>query len=339
MSPEANKPETQKPSEISTTEHPEGVRPFTADLADVHEHLESPDDASAIDPITRSVDFDRIPRAETESRPTEAISADTESRSGWKKWVAGVVGGAVLAGGGFAVHQATGDSERPVDSTSATPNAGEEAETSAAPNAENETPAPETTGTVETTGETVISGLNKKATPEQVQYVIDNPVNISEAATVGEAFEALGDRLTVLVNSGEPDLDAPLGEVVFTPETEATYEAMGRSFFDVTSPHYDAMLESMRDRRHQIGAMFMVEQNAETRVDLVATTNADMQLEPNATVDAAINTIWVTNQPDTRSGDGKYNNDYSSTMTLQVDAAGDIRVYNSTGIADIGNIG
>lgn len=264
--------------------------------------------------------------------PVEAAPSTTEKTSNWKRWIALVGGGAVLVGGGAVVGKAMSSGDNSVEPRS-------DQSTSALPNTSEESSAPETNVGTETTGEAIIAGLNKKATPEQVEYVINNPVNVAEAPTVGDAFAALSDRFTVVMNSGEPDLDAPAGEIVFTPETQASYDAMGPSIMDVTSPYYDAMLDSLRARRNQIGAMFMLDANAETEANLLPVSDADTPLQAGSSIDVTVNTVWTTNQPDNRTNDGKYNNDHSSTMTLSVDAAGNIRIYNSTDVKDIGNIG
>lgn len=337
MSPEASNPQDQGPQntkDIDTSAHPEGLRRFNEEkgtLADVAPHLEVPDDASPIDPVTGNVEFTKVELTQTEVAPPPVVAPEKKP-AGWKKWVASLVGGAVLAGGGVAAGKAMGGEDNSVEPRS-------DQSTSALPNTPQESPTPETNVGTEATGEAIIADLNKKATPEQIQYVIDNPVNIAEAPTVGDALAALSDRLTVVMNSGEPDLDAPVGEVVFTPETQASYEAMGPSIMDATSPNYDAMLGSLRARRNQIGAMFMLDSNAETEVNLLPTSDVDTPLQAGSSIDITVNTVWTTNQPDNLTNDGEYNNDYSSTMTLSVDAAGNIRIYNSTDITDIGNIG
>jgi hypothetical protein len=109
MSPEASNPQgPQETQSLDTTLHPEGVRPFNpdkGDLVDVAPHLEVPQDPSVIDPVTHNVEFDKV-----EIGPTQAVP-ETKKPGGWRKWVAGLVGGTVLAGGGVVVGNSLGGDE------------------------------------------------------------------------------------------------------------------------------------------------------------------------------------------------------------------------------------
>jgi hypothetical protein len=156
MSPEANNPQGPETQNLDTTIHPEGVRPFNADkgdLVDVAPHLEVPQDPSVIDPVTRNVEFDKVELAPAPAAPEVLVSPDPETKkpAGWKKWVAGLVGGAVLAGGGVMAGKAMGGNEvteaRDEAVASAPANPGE---TTAPVTNESESADPETTGEEQT---------------------------------------------------------------------------------------------------------------------------------------------------------------------------------------------
>lgn len=169
MSPEANNPQGPETQNLDTSLHPEGVRPFNpdkGDLVDVAPHLEVPADPSVIDPVTRNVEFDKV-----EVTPAP-VAPEAKKPAGWKKWIAGLVGGAVLAGGGVMAGKALGGDEptepRNEPAASAPANPGE---TAAPAEGEGEPAGTETTG--ETAGEeqTVEFGLNAEAyndNPEQL---------------------------------------------------------------------------------------------------------------------------------------------------------------------------
>lgn len=134
MSPEASKPEAQTQTgsdKFVEGYHPvEGVQPFKqGDLPDVHEEMlkRGVPDHSPIDPDTLEVPVDKIPLQPSEE-VTETAPVKTENAPAWKKWIASLVGGAVLAGGGVAIGSAlSGDDAtepRVEPAASATPTPG-----------------------------------------------------------------------------------------------------------------------------------------------------------------------------------------------------------------------
>lgn len=158
MSPEASNPQgPQETQNLDTSIHPEGVRPFNpdkGDLVDVAPHLEVPQDPSVIDPVTNNVAFDKV---ELAPAPIVPETTETKKPAGWKKWIAGLVGGAVLAGGGVVAGKAMGGEDpdptmaRDKSAASAPANPGE---TAAPTEGETKPTGTETTEEGETGGET-----------------------------------------------------------------------------------------------------------------------------------------------------------------------------------------
>jgi hypothetical protein len=146
MSPENQQPNSPQGIKdlINTSTHPEGVREFkSGDLPDVADDLTRHNDASAIDPETRDVTFDKIelkpdddvPETETTDslgqnsgvdivapdiqpvapitietpQPAEAIPVTKEKVPAWKKWVAALAGTAAVGSLGYGASKALGN--------------------------------------------------------------------------------------------------------------------------------------------------------------------------------------------------------------------------------------
>lgn len=270
MSPEAGKPEAQTQTgsdKFVEGLHPtDGVRPFNdakGDLPDVHETLleRGAPEASAIDPITLDVTVDKVqlptteatdvttevaPATETlptETSPvtTETAPAKTEKKSGWKRWVAGLLAGAALTGGGVVASKAMGgnDTEAPRSEPSA----------SASP-----TPGGGETEINPDTDPVSIDNIKIRPTPEQLELA-EQPVTKEAYPTVEQAYPALIDRTNIFVTGAIMDFEAtPAAE---TPESVVAGERVldaiygpgyeSRSGFDITG---------MQSLRHGIGLEF-----------------------------------------------------------------------------------
>ncbi|MEO5499436.1 MAG: hypothetical protein ABIR46_02980 [Candidatus Saccharimonadales bacterium] len=194
MSPEAPKPDTTSvqtgSDKFGDIGHPtDRVREFKqGDLQDpeIHEALlrEGVPDTIPIHPDTLETPVNKIP-LETK-----------EKTSSWKKWVAGLVGGAVLAGGGASVGNAmSGDSSadepRVEPSASATSNPGEK------------TPVT----SVEKSDEVVnIIGVETIPTPEQIAFAAENPILVEGGVPTAEgaraAYKLMGEYENIYTHSG-----------------------------------------------------------------------------------------------------------------------------------------
>jgi hypothetical protein len=181
MSPDTPKSETTTGSEkFVDGHHPtDGVRPFKqGDLSEVENRLleRGVPEIHTIDPHTLDV-------------PVEKFDLNTpEKQPGWRKWVAGLVGGAVLAGGGYGAAK-LGDGEAtspqtipeaPVASAPATPGEAtptplEEAEQASAP----ENSAPEKQNSVVGEANVTLEGANVKV-PNELAEQAASPILSSE---------------------------------------------------------------------------------------------------------------------------------------------------------------
>ncbi len=107
MSTEAPAPKTpgtpdQKGAHIDRTAHPEGVRAFKrGDLKDVANQLEVPTNASAINPDTHEVTFDKVPLTKPERKRRKGL------------WVGFGVGAAAVAAVVAAFVSSGGDNDKP----------------------------------------------------------------------------------------------------------------------------------------------------------------------------------------------------------------------------------
>lgn len=130
MSPEAEAGKSEAQTQTGSDKfvdigHPTGDRARLfkqGDLPDVHDEMQKRGvpDAGVIDPLTLETPVDKITLA-TEVAPTEATPITTETTSKWKRWVAGLIGGAVLTGVGIAVGSAmSGDDTEPNRSETST---------------------------------------------------------------------------------------------------------------------------------------------------------------------------------------------------------------------------
>lgn len=218
MSPEANKPDTQTGSEhfVEGIHPTDRVRPFKqGDLPDVHDDLieRGVPDTVTIHPDTLETDVDKIP-----------LDSMTEKKSSWKKWTAGAIGAAVFAGGGFVAAKSLGNSDSP------TP-----------PEREPSVSAPEKPAQPEDVSAS-IDTLVTTSTPEQMQYVIDNPVSMDKFSDPVDALAELGRYSNVLFLS-DPDK---------TPQETST--ALYETIFDANSPAYASTVEGMDERRSYVAA-------------------------------------------------------------------------------------
>lgn len=222
MSVEGNEP--QSPQEIkdliNTVEHPEGVRPFSAELSDVAPHLEVPEHAGMIDPVTHNVDFDRI--TPDQIAPTPAPERRGLSRKGIAGIAAGAVGAALIGGLG-AVKMFGGSNDNDVRPS------GQETSAPAVPGtAESEAPsATETiTGSAQNEGEN--QGLENQPTPEANEILEKYGLKVTDYPTFDDAVRGLFKEEmayrssgTVSGEPGNPDYLTAL----FGPNWQNTYMA------------------------------------------------------------------------------------------------------------------
>lgn len=199
MSPEAQKPQPQVDSKFIEGHHPtDNVRPFKqGDLADVHDSLleRGIPEASQINPDTLEVAVDKVALAPEKKTPS------------WKKWIAGLVGGAVLAGGGYGAAK-FGESDRTLETTTPTPNA-----SAPAVAGETATTAPEQSkNTVD------ISRVAGEPTPEQIQAAMTYNLSVAEYPTAADVAVVIGDISNIYGKSGITEWQGDT--VVFTPETK-----------------------------------------------------------------------------------------------------------------------
>jgi hypothetical protein len=245
MSPEASNPDSSQDTQgLDTDRHPEGVRPFTRELdADIAKQLVIPEDPSAIDPVTGNVDFPRLPL--DTSSAGEAITPNTASAATentvsikevspvprWKKVLAGVLGGTVLAGGGYAVARATGSDAAPEPraESSATVDPSKSGETSGSP----DTVTPETSG-VGVPG-TTLETLNVPPSAEMLAQAI-KPVTVQENQTPEAAIDKLEDLVNVRDLSATIDTAGGLHE---STESIALRDRIDAVLFEGGTPHFE----------------------------------------------------------------------------------------------------
>lgn len=154
---------------------------------------------------------------------------DRDQNTGIKRVIAGVAGTAVLAAGALVGVKALGG--------------GESSETN---------PDGQTTSAPANPGESVsqesLESLDTKATPEQIQWVIDNPVRASEYPSAEEQLEAIGMRMNIIINSAELDTSKPVGEnghTQFSDRFQPTFDEMVESIYDKTSDGYDTLYAAL----------------------------------------------------------------------------------------------
>ena len=316
------------PKTFEEGHHPtDGVMPFKdGELPEVGPVLleRGVPEASTIDSETLEVPVDKI-----------EIVVTPQRRGLGKKGIASVVAGTLAAGvlAGVGASRLFG-SDEPAP----------EGERTVAVDTPNDAPDPEVSAPVEPEGETTtspIEDLNKKATPEQIEFVKTTPVTLESAPTMTAALEQLGQRWNVMLNSGELDYD--YGDRV-TADSQAELLEMANAVMTPDSDAFESVMQTLAARRTQIAAMmgdpiYGGDPSAESHFS-IRNTGPDTPLEAGQTYTTTAEYIYSTNRADTQSGDGEYNDDYSSDdMTITVSDAGEIRIVTPGRATNIGNIG
>lgn len=253
MSPEANQqPETQIGSDkFQEGLHPtDGVRPFKqGDLPDVHASLleRGVPEVSPIDPHTLEVSVDKVPLspAEADKKKSKALK------------IGGAIGAVIMAGGAALGINAMNNDAPQRETTSATPEAPNESEPSSA-TGENEAPQANNGETV--SDGSIIENLTRPATPEQIAYVLENPVSVEQFPNARDALVELGKRTSVIYHTDPESL---------TPEEN---DALYASAYDTSSPMFGTLRDSMDVRRTQLASeYFLLDENFESTVTLEPT--------------------------------------------------------------------
>lgn len=230
---------------------------------------------------------------------------DKDQKSGLKKVIAGVAGTAVLAVGGFVGVKALGGGEN---------SASNPEQTSSAPANPGENP----------TSQENLENLDTKATPEQIQWVIDNPVRASEYPSAEEQLEALSVRMNIIDNSAELDFKKPVGEnghTQFTDRFQPTFDAMVESVYDKTSSGYDTLYAASTKVAQNTGEFLQLGNDIHTTITPIEGTGV---VEGNtATVLGVIDTVSRSN-PSFVEGPGM-----RVAFTLKTDEDGVVRIEHT----------
>ena len=248
-----------------------------------------------------------------------------ERPSRTKKVLAGVIGGAVLVGGGITAAVTYGG--------------GNDKSTASAPATPDQTNKKEVL-----TQDSNIEDVNTKATPEQVLFVMENPVNIAEYPTIDRQVSAIGDRWTIMLNSGEIDFKKTSGDAsitpVFTPESEEQLVTMLDTVFETDDPvYYNDMVDGIKKTKGQHVAMFLGTPGAEVKQNWVLIGDPQAAGDNSGSIVVNVNILNDSNQPDDKTSDGEYNDDLNVDLTLRTDEAGVVKIVSINNAVDIGNIG
>lgn len=141
-----------------------------------------------------------------------------------------------------------------------------------------------------------LENLDSKATPAQIQWVIEHPVRAREYPTAEEQLEQIGVRLNIIDNSGEQDLDQPVGDnghYPFTDEFQPTFDAMIETVYDKTSSGYDT-LYAAATKVTQNNAAFLALGN-DVRTTMTAVEGTGVIEGDTATVLGVIDTVSRSN--------------------------------------------
>lgn len=228
--------------------------------------------------------------------------------------VSGVVGVAVI--GGLGAGRVMGgddpsperertsfspDSPEPIDNESEAPNSGEK-----------------------TLGESIIEGAATPSTPEQVQYVIDNPVSKKDHPNPVDALLAIGARANIIMLS-DPE--------AYSHEQVA---AMYESIYDSTSPYYDETVASMEERRKVAAAGFSLYDGLENHVSIRPTTDIAQPSPEGVVINADI--LYGGNVKDVFGANPDTELDFNADFVLTDDGE-NWQIYAGNNNHQVGDIG
>ncbi len=209
---------------------------------------------------------------------------DNEGGNG-RKWIAGAVVTAIVAGGGYlGYNKLTGggsnpDEARPDVTAGAPAKTGEKLAEMSRPQVEK-----------------ILADLDGQTTDEQVQWVIDNPVVTANYKTPEEVVSALSARLNAISNSARLDLDQPVGEnghYPFTADFQPKFDAMVETVYDTSSDGYDTLYTALETVTQNYGSYIG---NAIDVKDVITPNEGTTVLENNTIVtEALVDTISRSN--------------------------------------------
>jgi len=177
--------------------------------------------------------------------------------------------------------------------------------------------------------------LQQRPSEAQIQYVLDHPVTAEEFPDLNDQATAIGNRLNLAILSCEPNFDS---DTELTPESQALLDKLVPTFVDPESPAYNTVMDAITVRGRQVGAMFFLDPSAETHVVMSLNTEVPVETTEDG-VSTSVYLIWDSNQPDTTSADGRYNNDWVVPMTFSQNPGESVRLTYVGPSKDIGNIG
>ncbi len=93
-----------------------------------------------------------------------------------------------------------------------------------------------------------IDQITQKTSEAQIQYMLDHPVLASEYTTPEERLTAIGKRLAAIINSGEVDLDKPIGEngyYPFTSSYQPVFDSLVETIYDKNSSGYPTLYAAL----------------------------------------------------------------------------------------------
>lgn len=140
------------------------------------------------------------------------------------------------------------------------PDSGQGASNAQPSSATGENEAPQTSAGTTAAEDVSIENLTRPATPEQIDYVLQNPVSVKEFPSAADALVEIGKRVSVIYHTDPESL------------TPAEDDALYASVYDASSPHFQMLRDSLDQRREMVAAeYFLNDENFEATFSIEPT--------------------------------------------------------------------